>query len=272
MKGNMKSLFCSKSVLFGAATLLLAAITAPSAQVMAPPYRINCGGPAFTDTKGNEWEADSHYTGGDTYVTGEQISMTEEGTLYQTERWFDPARDPLKYDFTVPNGSYIVRMHMAEIYAPWFFVGSRVFNIAINDVAVAENYDIFAEVGGNVASIKEYPVAVTTGAISISFTNIAEHAKVNAIEVFDASTVHSISQGKVNNFLNIKSTGSAITVLSTFPSSYSVALRDITGSKLDQKSGLGAGEQRFNNLRPGVYFVDAKSGSKMFTKKVCVLP
>ncbi len=268
----MKSLFYSKSVLFGATALLLAAVTAPSAQVMAPPYRVNCGGPAFTDSKGNEWEADSHYTGGDTYVTGELISLTDESTLYQTERWFDPARDPLKYDFTVPDGSYMVRLHMAEIYAPWFFAGGRVFNIAINDVAVAENYDIFAEVGGNIASIKEFPVTVTTGSISISFTNLTQHAKVNAIEVLDASTVHSISHSKVNNFLNIKSTASAISVLTAFPSAYSIVLRDITGSKLDQKSGLGAGEQRFNNLRPGVYFVDAKSGSKMFTKKVCVLP
>jgi hypothetical protein len=272
MKGNMKSLFNSKSALLGASTLLLAVASLTTAQVTAPPYRINCGGDALTDSKGNAWEGESHYTGGDTYITSADIEGTDDDAIYQNERWFDPAREPLKYDFEVPNGAYMVRLHMSEIYAPWFSVGSRVFNIAINDVTVAENYDVFAEVGGNYATIKEFPVTATAGTITITFTNITQHAKIDGIEVIDPTSVNTRLQGKMESRVSINASGSALTVQSGFSSAYSVVLRDIRGGKLAQKSGVGVGAQRFNNLRPGVYFVEAKSGHEILTKKVCILP
>src|SRR5260370_26007490 len=45
------------------------------------------------------------------------------------------------------------------------------------------NFDIFAEAGANAALVKGDDVTVSNGQVSIEFDNLAQTAKVNAIEI-----------------------------------------------------------------------------------------
>jgi len=142
--------------------------------------RVNAGGPAFTDSTGNLWSADSGFTGGGTYGTGASISKTSDQTLYQTERF--SSNGTLEYTTTVANGQYSVVLKFAEIY--FSGPGQRVFNIIINGVTVESNFDPFAAAGGNYTAVdKTYPVNVTGGAIDIRFVSVLQNPKVSAIEI-----------------------------------------------------------------------------------------
>lgn len=141
--------------------------------------RVNAGGPAYTDSTGNLWAADNGFTGGGTFSTSSTISKTSDPTLYQTEHY---ANGTLEYTTTLPNGQYSVVLKFAEIY--FSAAGQRVFNIVINGVTVATNFDPFAAAGGMDMAIDEtYPVTVTGGAIDIRFVAVVQNPKVSAIEI-----------------------------------------------------------------------------------------
>src|SRR5206468_2673804 len=72
------------------------------------PIRVNAGGPAYTDMQSQVWSADTGYLGGQTYLTGAAVGNTTTPILYQTERYI--AGNILEYRFTVPNGTYSVKL------------------------------------------------------------------------------------------------------------------------------------------------------------------
>jgi Malectin domain len=88
----------------------------PMALPVAPPVSafsmlINCGGQAYTDTRGRVWMADAYSNGGNTYGTASDIAETLDDELYRTMRW-----GQISYDIPVPAaGTYEVTLHMAEI-------------------------------------------------------------------------------------------------------------------------------------------------------------
>jgi hypothetical protein len=142
------------------------------------PIRVNSGGPAYTDTQGNVWSADTGFTGGSTDSTTAAITNTTDQTLYKSERW-----DTCTYSFSVPNGTYTVTLKFAEIY--WTSAGQRIFNVAINGTTVLSNFDIVAQAGAaNKALDKPFTVTTTTGNISIQFiTGTADLPKISAIQI-----------------------------------------------------------------------------------------
>lgn len=139
--------------------------------------RIHAGGAAYTDSSGNVWSADANYKGGLTYSTDQPISNTSDTALYQTERYGN-----MKYNLSVPNGNYTVILKFAEIY--WKTTGSRIFNVSMNGVQVLSNFDIFAAAGGAQKAIdKSFPITVSGGVISITFSGIIDNAKIDAIQI-----------------------------------------------------------------------------------------
>jgi large repetitive protein len=152
--------------------------------VEANPIRVNCGGPAYTDFKGNVWSADTGFTGGSIGGSSNTapVSETENDVLYQTER-IDRETSRLTYSFAVPNGEYIVRLLFNEFYYLSDAVGKRVFDVLINDQKVLFEFDIFAEVGGNVAVVKIFRIFVTEEKIAITFGRITENPKISAIDI-----------------------------------------------------------------------------------------
>ena len=140
------------------------------------PIRVNCGGPAVTDSAGNHWAADNLFNH---TTTTAGIANTTTPALYQTESW---TTGTLHYQFSVPNGSFTVRLHFAEIYLTQR--GERVFNIVINGTTLLSGFDILAFAAPNTAHDVSFPVNVTTGQITIQLVPVAGPPKLSAIEIF----------------------------------------------------------------------------------------
>jgi hypothetical protein len=147
--------------------------------------RVNAGGPAFTDSLGQLWQADTGFNTGNAGSFGTiAIANTVEDGLYQTERW-DPAAAPeLMYSFTVPNGTYLVRLHFSENYWATQSAGARVFDVNIEGVLVHANVDVYQQAGGGQrALIKTATVVVNDGQINIQFVHKTENPIINALEI-----------------------------------------------------------------------------------------
>lgn len=110
-------------------------------------------------------------------------TSTTDPTLYQSERY----GTSFNYPFTVPNGTYTVTLKFAELY--WSSAGQRVFNVAINNQPALTNFDILAQPNmvKNAAIDKAFSVTVSSGALNLAFTRIADNAKVDAIEIVPTS-------------------------------------------------------------------------------------
>ncbi|HVM33224.1 MAG TPA: malectin domain-containing carbohydrate-binding protein, partial [bacterium] len=84
--------------------------TATPTQVVSSIWRVNAGGPAYTDSLGNVWAADENFNGGSTVAEG-SVTGTADPTLYGTQRY-----GTFSYSFAVPAGSYQVTLKLAETY------------------------------------------------------------------------------------------------------------------------------------------------------------
>jgi hypothetical protein len=138
--------------------------------------RVNCGGPQVTDGNNNVWVAggEQNYT-----ITTAGISGTTTPSLYQSEAW---STGTLQYQYTVPNGSFTVKLHFAEFYVTQ--AGQRTFNIVVNGTTFYSSYDIFATVGPMAADDVSIPVVVSNGQITIQLVPVTGRAKLNALEIF----------------------------------------------------------------------------------------
>ena len=143
---------------------------------------IDCGGPAS-----GSFLADTGASGGNTATFSQPIDTSGVNNpapvaVYQSERW---AGDQFTYTIPglTPGGSYGVRLHFAENY--FNGPGQRVFNVAINGVAVLNNFDIYAQVGGMYKALAEQLAAHADagGRITIAFTNVVGGAKCGGIEI-----------------------------------------------------------------------------------------
>jgi chitodextrinase len=156
-----------------------ASVVAPSSTV-----RINAGGPAYTDGSGNVWAADTGFNTGSTTTSTATVSGTTNPTLYKTERYDAPAVPELTYTFSVPNGSYLVRLFFAETYTATMGAGLRVFDVNVQNQLAFGSVDIFSQAGGgNKALVLQKAVTVTTGQIQIGFIHKTENPKINSIEI-----------------------------------------------------------------------------------------
>jgi hypothetical protein len=139
------------------------------------PIRVNCGGPAITDAIGT-WSADNL---GNHAETTAAIANTTVPELYKKESW---STSTLHYQFSVPNGSYTVKLHFAEIYLT--ARGQRVFNIVVNGLTVHSNFDILGVTSPNTAYDLSIPVSVNTGQITVQLVPVTGTPKLSALEIF----------------------------------------------------------------------------------------
>ena len=168
-------------------------------------YRVNCGGPEYTDTKGNVWMADASgkdpntwnsYSWSDDYPnlpkyfasqrrTFDPIGGTTDWPLFQTFRF---GRHKLSYEFPLPDGDYQVELYFIE---PWYgTVGAmdcsnwRLFDVAFNDSTVLTNLDIWKEVGHDRVLKKTVNAHVNGGRLIVSFPKVESgQAVISAIAI-----------------------------------------------------------------------------------------
>jgi hypothetical protein len=146
------------------------------------PIRVRCGGDAFTDPAHRQvWTADHDFTGGSSFKTANPVSniaSPAQGPLYQSQRY-----GAFRYEFAVPNGTYLVNLKFAEI---WYAEpGKRLFDVVINGETTLHNFDILAQAGGpNIAVDRSFIVGPTT-LITIDWKPRVDNAEVNAIEILE---------------------------------------------------------------------------------------
>jgi hypothetical protein len=164
---------------------------AASAQTTQPPIRVKCGGPAYTDSKGQHWSADYGFSGGLVSQTRGAVRGTSDPALFQTGRTA-PDSGSYTYTFPVENGTYHVNMYFAELDTGDDYVGGRVFDVKMQNTLVWQNEDIFATVGAATAWIRTHEITVSNGAVQIEMQTVPGHdrAKVTAIEVTPVSPLY----------------------------------------------------------------------------------
>lgn len=224
-------------------------------------YRVNCGGPDYTDKQGNLWMADVHKTNAKTWGsrswtddfpglpaffasqqrTFDPIKSTNDAALFQTYRF---GTNKLKYQFPVPDGDYQVELYFTE---PWYGVGGganctgwRVFDVAVNGKTVIKNLDIWKEAGTDNALKKTVNVHIVDGQLEISFPRVAAgEAIMSAIAI--STKDHQATAA---------------------PSSINV-VKDLRGSNLNLASWMDIGQKiytdadiLFNDLPPVLYGAD----------------
>jgi beta-galactosidase len=161
-------------------------------------YRVNCGGPDYTDHQGNLWQADRDLAAGDNWgsvswaavydnvpqrlgsqrETSDPIAGTRDEGLFQTFRY---GREKLRYLFAVPDGKYQVELFFIE---PWYgrgggdCTGWRLFDVAVNGETKLRDVDLWSEVGYCRAVKKTVTADVRGGWLEISFPRVASYQAV----------------------------------------------------------------------------------------------
>ena len=158
-------------------------------------YQINCGGPASSP-----FAADQFSNGGGTFASSTTVSTAgvanaAPASVYQSERY----GDDYSYVFgsLTANSSYTVRLHFAEIWNTQ--PGARVFNVSINGTQLLTNFDIFAQVGGNKALVRDFSAtASSSGQITIRYVNVVGGAKSSGIEILSSAAAPSQTLASIN--------------------------------------------------------------------------
>jgi len=144
---------------------------------------INAGGAAVEN-----FSADEDYRPNGTWPTTTTKVIDTSGVSNPApQAVYQSARSGAALTYTIPgltpSAAYAVRLDFAEIF--WKSAAQRSFNIAINGVQVAANFDIFAAAGNaNKAVALSYSAtASSSGTIVIALTAVTNNAMINGIEI-----------------------------------------------------------------------------------------
>ena len=162
----------------------------------ATPVRIRAGWTSsWHDSTEQEWQADSYFLGGNALVrttnpAQESNSIAPDMALYASERW-----GHFSYAVPVAEGRYRVNLkfcegHYGKRNSGTGGIGSRVFDVYCNGVALLRGFDIMKEAGGEGRPIDRSFSAIrpnAQGKIVLTFVPVAGMACVNGIEVVDDS-------------------------------------------------------------------------------------
>ncbi len=204
-----------------------------------PPFalRINCGGPTVIDGD-ITWVSSSGYvTGGTDYTFSTSSVDTTTNNIgepvppfavYQKCRH----QSPHTYSFpSVPNGEYKVRIHWTDQVTS---SGLRQIDYDIEGVRVLEDWDIYAEAGGQFVAIdNEFTVTVSDGnGMQIVSSAASGDAFESAIEIVSAApsapviTSSAVTQGYVYQqySYDVDATGNPVPqyMLSTSPNDMTI--------------------------------------------------
>ena len=132
------------------------------------PLTINVGGTAVDGFLPDiEWESAVEYGYRDGAIVSVPETTVVENTnypeLYQYQR-----SGIVNYNLRVPDGSYIVELHFAEMFGQQ--PGSRVFDVIAEGILFLDNLDIVQTAGLNTAFTVDIPLTITDGMIEIYFS------------------------------------------------------------------------------------------------------
>jgi len=167
-------------------------------------YRVNAGGALVSSTP--DWTADTDsnpsvysnrlaanllttFVSSNIDLTHPSIPASTPQALFQTERWDAVQLADMQWNFPVTPGSYEISLYFAETYLQTQAIGKRVFDVLIENALDLDNFDIFAEVGGNKGIVKKFTVTADSN-IDIDFARLIENPTINAIEIKSVGTTN----------------------------------------------------------------------------------
>jgi len=144
----------------------------------------------YTDRQGQVWEPDRYAHGGVQVARTKPVISDQDPELFRGERYGN-----LRYVIPVPPGRYGVTFYFAEA---WFGpdtpagggVGSRLFDIFCNGLALRRAFDIFKEAHGAGRGITWSFHGLEPDAqrkLNLTLSPIRNYACLNGIEVLDES-------------------------------------------------------------------------------------
>jgi len=166
-------------------------------------FRVNAGGAAIPAFDGGvAWAADSgtdspwRNSGSNAAGWNPVGSLTDNvpgstpGEIFSTERW-DPgsAGDGNEMEWAIPIASgtdVLVRLYLSNRCTCTEQAGQRVYDISIEGNVVLDNYDIVADVGHDIGTMKEFAVT-SDGAIDIDLGHVVENPLINGIEIVEVN-------------------------------------------------------------------------------------
>lgn len=169
----------------------------PSLEVGEALYRVNAGGPSIAALDdGPHWMADDgasnpYRNSGSSTATYSSAALTVSSmvpsttppSVFNSERYNANSSATMKWDFPVPaNEEVIVRLYFANRYEGTSAPGERVFSVRLEGQTILDSYDISGDVGHNVGTVKEVPIA-SDGTINLEWIHGTENPLINAIEI-----------------------------------------------------------------------------------------
>src|SRR5262245_54566910 len=133
---------------------LLALLSGSTAHAQSLVARLNAGGPTLTDELGQVWSADQAYSpGGSGYVGGNPVPLPGGFGPFKIGGQGNPLKKILStsrvawsaYRFDVPNGNYIVRLTLAEIWNQG--PNLRSMDVSLEGVPLLNDLDLAARLG-----------------------------------------------------------------------------------------------------------------------------
>ena len=158
------------------------------------PVRIRAGWTSsWQDSAGQQWRADSYFLGGNALVrttnpAEQSNSIAPDMALYTSERW-----GHFSYTVPVADGRYRVTLKFCEGHygrrnTGVGGIGSRVFDVYCNGVALLRGFDIFKEAGGEGRPLDRTFSGVrptAQGKIVLTFVPVVGMACVNGMEIVE---------------------------------------------------------------------------------------
>ncbi len=156
------------------------------------PVRVRAGWlTSWQDPAGEQWQGDSYFLGGNALVrttNPARASNAPDAAIFASERW-----GHFSYAIPAADSRYRVTLRFSEgHYGPGNIgvggIGSRLFDVFCNGVALLRQFDIFKTAGGEGRPIERTFSAIrpnAQGKINLSFVPVAGMACVNGIEVVD---------------------------------------------------------------------------------------
>ncbi len=162
----------------------------PARPNLLNPVRIYFDDAPYKDSSGRSWMPAAYVSGGQTSRHNVPVSGTNDAELYTVERFGH-------FSFAIPvdSGTYALSLHFVEEYlgpgnpAASGGVGSRLFDVFSNGVALLRNFDIYKEAGINRVLIKTFHGLKpnSQGKLQIEFVPVRDYASLYALEVVDES-------------------------------------------------------------------------------------
>ena len=162
----------------------------PTPQVV---YRWAAGATTVAATDGGPaWTADASVVkGGPSSLFATGITLLHASAagapveLFANERYDDATGAEMGLDFGtgLAAGEYIVRLFMGNGYEGTKTVGSRVFDVRIEDTLAFNDVDLVARFGHKRGGMLEWHGQVTDGRVDIDFAHVVQNPLINGVEI-----------------------------------------------------------------------------------------